>query len=222
MFANLFLCTKEKPKMWTSRLGRWLSEWRTQVQTPSPHIKSRVQLVSVIQSALAKSQLDSVGSLTSDKARSDRKKLWSLISTYVYTNTHTHFSSIIQLKMFVFIAVLHAIDQVEYSTDCDKQQTNFYWKGIGFCQHNTNESAEKKELYTKSVCLSDRVWVCLDVEYFISNCLHCSIRTQNQGWRGRPARSGMMKGRSVADVTWPLHSRAHSTRLGLSTFCYKR
>lgn len=62
------------------------------------------------------------------------------------------------------------------------------------------------------------MWVCLDVEYFISNCLHCSIRTQNQGWRGGPALksncflfqtnqiqcpapSGMMKGRSVADMT---------------------
>lgn len=43
------------------------------------------------------------------------------------------------------------------------------------------------ELYTKSVSLSDRVWVCLDVEYFISIYLHCSIRTQNQGWRGGPA-----------------------------------
>lgn len=35
--------------------------------------------------------------------------------------THTHFSSIIQLKMFVFIAALNAIDQVEYITEYDKQ-----------------------------------------------------------------------------------------------------
>lgn len=86
---------------------------------PSPHIKSRVQLVSVIQSTLAKSQLDSVGSLTSDKARSDRKKL--VFDLHIRVHKHTHLSSIIQLKMFVFIAALNAIDQVEYSTDCDKQ-----------------------------------------------------------------------------------------------------
>lgn len=121
---------------------------------------------------------------------------------------------------------------------------NFIEKAWGFCQHNTNESAEK-ELYTKSLSLSDRVWVCLDLESSISNCLHCSIKTQNQGWRGGPALksncflfqttqiqcpapSGMMKGRSVADMTWAFHSRAHSnwdytsTRLGLSKFCYKR
>lgn len=151
MLVNLFLCTKEKPNMWTSRLGTWLSEWRTQVQNPSPHIKSRVQLVSVIQSALAKSQLNSVGNFISDKARSDRKKLVSDLHICVHKHTHTFLQSY-NLKCLFSLLLLMLLTRQNVSRSMTNSKQIFIEKASVFV--NTTQMSQLRRNSTQKALVS--------------------------------------------------------------------